>query len=53
MYGSLLLARLMDDYPLLIPAGAAVLASQGVSVLLGAGWRLALAAAAPAALDPG
>ncbi|MBM2884559.1 TerC family protein [Chromobacterium phragmitis] len=25
MYGSLLLARLMDDYPLLIPAGAAVL----------------------------
>ncbi|KUM05668.1 YjbE family putative metal transport protein [Chromobacterium subtsugae] len=49
MYGSLLLSRLMDDYPLLIPAGAAVLGwlagSLAVSDPL---WNDWVAAQAPA-----
>ncbi|OHX13305.1 hypothetical protein BI347_07130 [Chromobacterium sphagni] len=49
MYGSLLLARLMDGYPLLIPAGAAVLGwlagSLAVSDPLWSDW---VAAQAPA-----
>jgi YjbE family integral membrane protein len=49
MYGSLLLARLMDDYPLLIPAGAAALGwlagSLAVSDALWGDW---VAAQAPA-----
>ncbi|QEL56012.1 YjbE family putative metal transport protein [Chromobacterium paludis] len=51
MYGSLLLSRLMGDYPLLIPAGAAVLGWLAGSLAVGdALWGDWVAAQAPALL---
>ncbi|MEO3953441.1 YjbE family putative metal transport protein [Chromobacterium piscinae] len=51
MYGSLLLSRLMDDYPLLIPAGAAVLGWLAGGLAAGdALWGDWVASQAPALL---